>query len=158
MLHSLQIGDQWRLASCSGKDPSIQDQAWESIPLFACPRNIHLVISPFFTNKHCFHLFFQPQDVADLVSSEVRNVLSKINGMVYKSRHKNKRFAEGIFITPLPLLQDNTSSALSSYVSVFFLHIPSLRSIYCCSIALYRIDINHALLPALSLIAPDVRN
>ena len=120
VLHSIQIGDQWRLASCSGKDPSIQDQAWESIPLFACPRHNHLVISPFLQKKHCFPLFFQPQDVADLVSSEVRNFLSKINGMVYKSRHKNKRFAEGIFITPFPLLRDNTSSALSSYVSVFF--------------------------------------
>ena len=47
ILHSIQIGDQWRFASCSGKDPSIQDQAWESIPLFACPRHIHLVISTF---------------------------------------------------------------------------------------------------------------
>ena len=91
----------------------------------------------FFTNKHCFHVFFQPQDVADLVSSEVRNVLSKINGMVYESRHKYKRFAEGIFITPFPLLRDNTSSALSSYISVF-LTFTIFEKLYCCSIALHR--------------------
>ena len=85
--------------------------------VFHCSRVLDIIILSFhlFTKKH--HLFFQPQDVADLVSSEVRNVF---NGMVYESRHKNKRFAEGIFITPFPLLQDNTSSALSSYVSVFF--------------------------------------
>ena len=46
-LHSIQIGDQWRLASCSGKDPPIQDQAWESILYFTCPRHNNLVISPF---------------------------------------------------------------------------------------------------------------
>ena len=44
---------------------------------------------PTYTYSSCYFIFLliQPQDVADLVSSEVRNVLSKV-GRVHKSRHK----------------------------------------------------------------------
>ena len=110
---------------------------------------------PTYTYSSCYFIFLliQPQDVADLVSSEVRNVLSKV-GRVHKSRHKkNKNWWRHIHSSPLQDLH------LKLWVGLFLFFLPSLRSIYCCSAALHRSqNINHALLPALSLIAPDVGN